>query len=185
MKLKIIFIGLAALIFYSCKTSKKIPLSKGEINDAIQNAIADFLQTKKNFAKQDNIFSIYVENINANILGISISAEKDKIALFTKNEVEYDYRFFPTRIYEQQDKLFCWKDSTINVSKEIVNKLYSINKVDTMIYQKLIPERTIDEMQKVVHYYYCKNNLNSYRKKKTSIAMFRYEIPKIECKKPQ
>jgi hypothetical protein len=47
------------------------------------------------------------------------------------------------------------------------------------------PAKDIDEMQKVVHYYYCKNNLNRYQKKKTSIAMFTYEIQKIECEKPQ
>ncbi|MFN8357190.1 MAG: hypothetical protein U0Y10_22230 [Spirosomataceae bacterium] len=183
MKLKLVFLVLTALIIYSCKTSKKLSLSRGEVNDAIQDAIADFLRTKKILAKQDSVFSIYVENINDDVLGIGISGERDKIALFTKNEIDYDYRLFPTRIYEQNGKMFFWKDSTASVSKEVIDKLYALNRVDTTVYQKKFPERTIDEMQKVVHYYYCKNNLNSYQKKKTSIAMFRYEIPKIECKK--
>ena len=181
MKSKLIYLVLIALMLFSCKLSKNISLPKGEINDAINNAIVDFLHTKKRFMEKDSVFSIYIENVNDDVLGIGISGEKDKIALFTNNEVDYDYRFFPTRIYEHQNKLFYWKDTTISVTKEIITKFYSLNKVDTMIYQKKFPVRTIDEKQKVFHYYYCKNNLYRYHKKKMSIANTNYEIPKINC----
>ena len=184
MKLKVLFCGLTAIAILSCKASKNISLAKGDINDAVQNAIADFLSSKQSHVKKDSVFSIHVANISDDILDIGISGERDKIALFTKNEVDYDYRFFPTRIYERESKLFYWKDSTISVSKEIINKLYAMNRVDTTIYQKKFPERTTDERQKVVHYYFCKKDLTKYQKKRTSIAMNRYEMPKINCKKP-
>lgn len=179
MKLNLVFWGLTGLIFLSCTASKSISSSKRDITDAIQSSIVDFLHSKKSIAKKDSVFSVYVEDINEDMLGIGISAERDKVSLFTKNEVDYDYRFFPTRFFEYQGKLFYWKDSTVKVSNEIIKKLYEMNRVDTTIYQKLFPQRTIDERQVVVHYYFCKKDLTRYRKKRTSIANKNYEIPKI------
>lgn len=170
MKLNLAFWGLTVLTFLSCNTSKKISSSKRGINDAVQSAIVDFLHAKKSIAKKDSVFSVYIEDINEDILGIGISAERDKVSLFTKNEVDYDYRFFPTRFYEHQDKLFYWKDPTVNVSNEIIKKLYEMNRVDTTIYQKLFPHRTINERQIVAHYYFCKKDLTRYRKKRPSRA---------------
>lgn len=127
------------------------------------------------------MLSVYIENVNEEILGIGISAERDKVSLFTKDEINYDYRFFPTRFHEYQDKLFYWKGSTMNVSNEIIKKLYKMDRVDTTIYQKLFPQRTIDEKQVVVHYYFCKKDLTRYKNKRTSIANRTYEVPKINC----
>jgi|GEM_PF-5636334 len=181
MKLAYNFWGLTVLTFLGCTTLTSLSSSKGDISDAIQSSIADFLHSNKSITTKDSVFSINVENVNENVLGIGISVERDKVALFTKNEVDYDYRFFPTRFYEHQDKLFYWKDSTVSVSNEIIKKLYKMNRVDTIIYQKFFPQRTIDERQKVVHYYFCKKDLTRFRKKRISIANKNYEIPKISC----
>ena len=181
MKLTFISLGFTILTFFNCTTSKSILSAEGDITDAVRIAVVDFLQSRKGVAKIDSVFTVNVENINANIVGIGISVDKDKVSVFTKNEVDYDYRFFPTRFYEYQNKLFYWKDSTINISNEIVKKLYRMNRVDTTVHQKLFPQRTIDERQIVVHYYFCKKDLTQYKKKITSIANRKYGIPKIEC----
>ena len=181
MKLNVAFWGLIVLIFLSCTAKKSISSSKKNITDAIQSAIVDFLHSNKNIAEKDSVFSVYIEDISTDVLGIGISAERDKVSLFTKNEIDYDYRFFPARFYEYQEKLFYWKDSTVNVSNEIIKKLYEMNRVDTTIYQKLFPQRTIDEKQVVVHYYFCKKDLTRYSKKRTSITNKNYKIPKINC----
>ncbi len=167
------------LILGGCSSWKNMLVSSGNTNDAIQNAIINFLYSEKNLANEDSVFSVYVENINSDILGVGIS-RYSKSTVFTKNEIDYDYSSFPTKYYESKDKLFFWKDSTTNISQEIITKLYSMNKVDTAIYLKLFhPMHYHNEFQKELVYYFCRQNLLQYKKTFSNKSI--KDNPKMKC----
>ncbi|MCC5943524.1 MAG: hypothetical protein JJT94_01210 [Bernardetiaceae bacterium] len=185
MKLQLLLWCLSVLFFGSCTSWKNNLVSNGNPNDAVYNAIIDFVNIEKKYVKQDSVFSIYVEDINKNILSVSIFRKINKVSLFTKDEINYDYRHFPTNFLEIDGKLFYWKDTTKSVSQEVVDKLYLMSRVDTVIYQKKLSERIIDDAQKGVDYYFCKSDLTQYRKVRTSTAVGGYNTPKINCKEFQ
>lgn len=168
-------------LFSSCSTWKEVLVAEGNQNDAIQNAIYDFLHSGK-LSKKDSVFSVYTTNINDEILGVSISGDINTLLVVTEDSVEYSYRGFPTKYFEQQGKLFYWDDSTINVTDDLVNALTRYNRVDTMIVNTYIPERIIDHSKEGMHYYFCKDNLLKYKKVKTNVAMGYYNPPNLNCK---
>lgn len=180
MKLKYLIILTLIFLFGSCSTWKNAMVVKGNQNDAVKNAIMDFLHTSR-LAKKDSIFSISIKSINKDIFGVSIFGARNKISVVTENEVDYSYRSFPTKYFEQDGKLFYWIDSTENVSIELINKLSKMNRIDTAIVGKYFPERSRDDSQKGVDYYFCKSDLKKYKKVSTNMAIGWYEPPKLEC----
>lgn len=174
---------LLLLLFFisGCATWKKALISEGNKNEAVKNAIIDFLHCNKSI-NRDSVFSITIKNIGDTILGVSISGVSNKISVITKNEQEYSYQAFPTKYYEQNSKLFYWKDSTEKVPVELISKLSKMNKIDTAIIGTYFPDRVIDESQKAMDYYFCKFNLSKYKKVYTSTAMGWYKPPKVNCK---
>lgn len=170
-----------SLLFISCSTWKQSIVSKGTKNEAIKNAIIDFLHKGK-FDKKDTVFSIYLKDIKDNIWGISISEEPNKIAVITENKIDYSYKAFPTNYMEQGGKLFYWKDSTQVISTELIDKLYKMSRVDTAIIGQFFPRRERDDSKKAMHYYFCKNNLLIYKRVYTQIGMGWYEVPELNCK---
>ena len=56
-----------------------------------------------------------------------------------------------------------------------------MNRIDTVVVNKLFPERIRDDVHKAVDYYFCKCNLLKYNVIKTPSAMGWYKSPKIEC----
>jgi hypothetical protein len=178
--MKIIITLFLSLFLSSCSSWKKIMVTKGNQNDAVQNAIYDFLHFGK-LTKKDSVFSIIIKNVNEDILGVSILREGNKISVITENEIEYNYRAFPTRYFEQNGKLFYWVDSTEKVSIELVDILSKMNRIDTVVTNKFFPIRSTDDSQKATDYYFCKANLLKYKKVITNIAMGWYNLPKINC----
>lgn len=180
MKKNLIILFVISLFLTGCITWKQGMLSKGTKDEAIKNAIFDFLH-KGEFDKSDTVFFIYTKDIKDDILGISISAESNKIAVITENKIDYSYKAFPTSYIEQSGKLFYWKDSTQTESKELINKLFKMNRVDTVIIGQFFPRRERDDSKKAMHYYFCKNNLLIYKRVHTSIGLGWYEVPKLHC----
>lgn len=179
MKLKLLIWVLSIFILGSCSSWKSTLTQSGNTNSAIQNAIVDFLHSEKSLAKEDSVFSVYVENINNDILGVGIS-RYGKSTVFTKNEIDYDYSLFPAKYYKSGGKLFFWKDSTTSVSQEIINKLYTMDRVDTAIYLKSFPPmHYYNEFQKELVYYFCRQNLLQYKKVRTSTSIMLN--PKMKC----
>jgi len=167
-------------IIEGCSSWKNTLTLHGNYNDAINNAVTDFINKKR--MRQDSVFSIHFMNIGDSIWGISISQAINKISVVTEDEIKYSYKAFPTRYIEKDKKLFYWKDTTQNTPPQyLVNKLYAINKVDTVIVNKVIPERIIDDALKSVHYYFCQCNLLRYKTMVTKSAMGWYILPMINC----
>jgi hypothetical protein len=151
----------------------------GEQNEAIQNAILDFIYTEKKILKYDKVFSISTkedkDNISVSILGISTP-----ISLIIEEDGSYNYCLFPTMLIETNGKLFLGYDETKNVTDTIINTLYRYNLIDTMsVYTVTM---IIDDTKKGVDYYFCKNNLSKYKKVITNKAMGYYKPPKLKCK---
>jgi hypothetical protein len=169
------------LVLVSCNaTRKSIQAYSGEKKQAARIAIADFLNTSQ-LSYPDNVFMLTFMDIKEGILGVDIYgvttkewAVKDGDAITTNG--------FPTNYIEQNDKLFYWEDSTKSVSQEMITMLKKYNWIDTAIRNVYIPMKTIDETKKGEDYYFCKCNLNEYKKVSTSISMGHYEPPKLKCR---
>ena len=175
------FITICISFVISCSPLTYAFAFDGDQNDAIKRAIHDFLKSRK-LSEVDSIFSIYIENINEDILGISIGASDNSILVFTEDCIEYSYQGFPTMYYEENGKLFYWDDSTKYVSNEIINDLTRYNHIDTIIMNVYIPERLFNDAKKVADYYFCKNNFHKFKRVITTKAIGYYEPPKLKCK---
>ena len=180
MKLSYIIIVVFFLL-WSCSSWEKTMIVKGNQDDAIQNAIYDFLNSEK-IDKRDSIFGIYVKTISDEILGITIRADANPLLVVTEDNINYNYRGFPTMYFENRGKLFYWDDPTKSVNTDIISIFTKYNLIDTMILNVYIPEIMIDHSKKSVDYYYCKNNLQRYKKVRTKKAMGYYQPPKLRCK---
>lgn len=184
MKTQYYIVLILVFLIGSCAPWKDIMVTEGNQNDAIKNAIHDFLHTSK-FSKKDSIFSIYFENVNDNVLGVSIGAEENKLLPSSDNKIGTNHPYFPTRYIEQEGKLFYWYDSTHVITNDLVSILSKYNQIDSLNVNGFvgIPETSslIDESKKGVHYYFCKNDLLKYKKVVTNKALGYYEPPKLEC----
>jgi hypothetical protein len=180
MKNQFILLMAVSALLAGCASWKKAMVSNGAIDDAIKNAITDFLHTGK-FARTDTVFSIRAQHIKEGIWGISISRESNKIAVITDDNRNYSYRAFPTGYIEQNGRLFYWQDSTREASAELISKLYRMNRIDTAIVGSFFPVRERDDSKKAMSYYFCQKNLRMYKKVYTSIAMGWHAVPKLNC----
>jgi hypothetical protein len=172
----IIFIS----IVESCATWKGGLVANGNQNDAVKNAVLDFLQHNR-LIRNDSVFSIIIRNVSQNVFAVGILPEINKIPVITKNEIDYSYKAFPTNFIEEKGKLFYWKDSTQEESAELIDKLAKMNRIDTAIFGRYLGERHINDSQKEMDYYFCKSDLKKYKKVYSSIAIGWYDPPVLEC----
>jgi hypothetical protein len=166
-------------LLVSCATWKATLVSKGGNDDAIQNAICDFLYSSP-LSKDDTVFSIFIKEHNEDVLGISIYGSVQK-PLVVKDGNTINYSGLPTRYIESKGKLFYWDDSTRTVTPEVINIFKKYNHIDTAFLNVYIPIH-INDAKKGEDYYFCRNNLLKYKKVRTRMAMGYYEPPKLRCK---
>ncbi|MPM75349.1 hypothetical protein SDC9_122341 [bioreactor metagenome] len=91
----------------SCAVNKwqNTLIQKGDMNDAINNAITDFVHTSK-WSKKDSIFTVTITDINEENINITIAVADDDVYPNSKNKVgTYDH-IFPTRYTVKEGKLF-------------------------------------------------------------------------------
>lgn len=177
----ILIVLLFSLAVESCSSLKNSQIIRE--NNAINVAINDCLKNKK-FIKGDSIFSVSFQEINDDMIAVTISAKRNKINVTTVDEKNYSYNSFPTNFIEKDGLLFFWNDTTQKiVPTELLDKLYAFNKVDTAILYKNIPEYVIDDSQKAAHYFFCKTNLKNYKAKITKYAIGYFKTPSINCDK--
>lgn len=156
-------------------------VANGNQNDAVQNAIHDFLN-KSRISKKSKVFNISITYINNNVLAISILESIDKLMPDPDNKIGTNYPNFPTRYIEQAGKLFYWHDSTNVITDELVSVLAKYNQIDSTNVNGIVEIKgTLDETLKGVDYYFCKNNLLEYKKVITNRAIGWYAPPKLNC----
>lgn len=169
------------LFLSSCSAWKASLVSSGDQNDAVRNAITDFLHTEK-LSKQDSVFSVSIDTVNSEILGIGILGYEDKLILHPDNKIGASDPSFPTKYIEKENRLFYWYDPTSSITNDLMSVLLRYNKIDSS-YVKGNYELSVrfDDSKRGVDYYFCKNNLVKYKKVVTSIAMGYYDPPKLKC----
>ena len=72
----------------SCAVNKwqNTLIQKGDMNDAINNAITDFVHTSK-WSKKDSIFTVTITDINEENINITIAVADDDVYPNSKNKV--------------------------------------------------------------------------------------------------
>jgi hypothetical protein len=185
--MKSLYLMLIFFVFLlgSCISWKKMIVAKGNQNDAVKNAIYDFLHSG-NFSKKDSVFSIRLINLNDDALGVSIGANDNKLLPGPDDKINTSHRGFPTKYFEQEDKLFYWYDSTSFITQDLIYILSKYHRIDSLNVNGFIgipiTSGHIDDSKKGTDYYFCKNNLQRYKKVRTRTAMGYYDPPKLNCK---
>lgn len=184
MKTNYIYI-IIFIILGSCSSVKKNMTIKGNLNDAIENAILDLLHS--NTFKKEQVFVIYTESINSDVYGISFMEADNKLLPNSNNKIGTNHPYFPTRYIVKNNKLFYWYDSNNFITKDLIDTLAKYNQIDSLNVEKFvgIPKTSalINDSKKGIDYYFCKNNLVKYKKIITNKAIGYYKPPTLKCSK--
>lgn len=174
-----------ALFIMSCSSWKnRLQEEVGDKNTAIHNVIADFSH-KSSLYRKNKVFSISIQEINEEKIVIGILPTRDKFLPMPEDTIGNNRGYIPTNFAEKDDKLFYWTDSTRILTKEVINILSKFDLIDSINVQGFvaIPEGAmiIDDKQKGVDYYICRNNLKIYKKVVTNIGYGYYKPPNLNC----
>lgn len=148
-------------LLFSCKT---VPLKKhGNVNDAILNSINDFRTKNKNLFKKDSVYHIVADE-EYEFYRIIIIGSSTKHLYNPK--IELSENKLPSGVYEIDDKLFIWYDSTkvINSAKVELLKKYNVL-VDNEGGTTFFLDDVMDDSKRGVTYYICKNKLSNFKKR--------------------
>lgn len=177
------------MIFEGCTSVKNTFAKSGNYqDDAIQIAILDFSKTRKLF-KKDAVFSVELVGLskNDNVMIVRIGKNNRKL-LLTKDTKIGSTGKLPARYFEKEGKLFFWWDDSYPLTKEAfaIYKKYNLLQDDENG-RIAIADFIIDDAQKGVHYYFCKNDVSFYKRviyKRviTNRGVGYYTPPDIKCK---
>ena len=187
MQAKSFILLISVILLTGCNSWKSTLVADGDENDAIMNAITDFMHTC-NLRNKDTVFVVHkwIDNEKFLVVGIS-GTDENKLYPQKRQDTIGGYPFRLPSCYAVVDgKLFYWKDKSIKVSKEIVNVLSEYNAIDSLNYDSLVifnPHIKI-ESKKGADYHFCKNNLRDYKKVVTNIGIEWYDPPKLKCGYP-
>jgi len=197
-KYKILFFLIITLLLNNCSTWKGSIVSSGSINEAVNNAITDFLTTK--LSKKGTIFGVLISDYvgvkynqenntviyipkNDYIFIISVGKSDNKIYPREENKIGTYDNVFPTMYTIRDEKLFYWSDSTQVISKEIISVLEKYNHIDFEWHKEYdLPPLIINDGGEGIVYYFCKNDLSNYKKKRADTLRRHYRTPKLKCK---
>ncbi|NCT19376.1 MAG: hypothetical protein COZ75_06690 [Flavobacteriaceae bacterium CG_4_8_14_3_um_filter_34_10] len=191
------------LTITSCKSYKAKLIPTGGNNDAIKNAIIDFSNTNQIYRK-NRVFSVNVydtlyrlvlvkskdnysykrgkfyEGITAVTFIPLLSG--DKLLLTSEAKVGSKVSKLPSRFIEIDERLFYWWDKDYPLTQDaldIYSKYNLLQDDEGGVIQ--LPDFTIDDSQKGVDYYFCKNNLLNFKKVTTKTGIGFYDMPKLNC----
>jgi hypothetical protein len=182
-KMKFILIAVVTIITSSCNSAKKTFVTSGNSqDDAIRTAILDFATIRKLY-KEDSVFSVGVNELvnNKDFIVIGVRKNNRKL-LLTKDTKVGSTGKLPSRYFEKDGKLFFWWDDSYSLTEDalaVFNK-YNLLQDDKNGAIK-IPDFIIDDAQKAAHYYFCKNNMRSYKRMITNKGIGYYEPPSLKC----
>lgn len=192
------FMILLIIVLINCSGYRKQLSENGTKNQAIENAIIDFVKTNK-LLKKYSVFEIKVYNplYKKKLTMISENIKKwendyaynDLIVVnifgsdfknrYLSNDVDNENKRIPSKYIEMENKLFIWNDNSASANNQTIQVL---KKYRIITDGKLDSMKVIDDSKKGTDYYFCKRNLKIYKKVTTNIATGYYQIPKINCK---
>ena len=170
---------LIILLFFAVSSTGKSTSVPNKYDDYISVAIHDFAKKSPLF-KRDTVFSVRVMEISDEIIGIIIYGATGKAAVVRKGEY-IDQSTLPSRYMEINGKLFLWRDKDIAVKQDVITILKKYNHIDTAILGVYYPAYNIDELKKGEDYYFCKHNIQKFKKVRTNKVMGKYPIPNLNC----
>jgi len=182
----------------SCGSFKKELFQTGGKEEAIKNAILDFSNTSSLYKKdtvfsvsfQDPLYRMVLERIDdgnsewvegkpyKGVIGISISADENKIFLPKDAKVGSKGKL-PSRYVEKEGKLFYWWDDNYPLKEEALAIFHKYNILQPDKISAL--DFSINDAQKGLHYFFCKNDLSAYKKVTTNKALGYYDAPTLNC----
>lgn len=165
------------LLGQSCSGWKKEMTQKGNIENAIKNAILDFCHTS-NLAKKDKTFYIYFKDYETKAIGVSITGNINKIYVLHGSPQSR----VPDQYIEYDNKLFYWYDNKTGKSLDIVKKLSEYKVIDSIKVSTEDMGNIRDDAKKGANYYFCRDNLLVYKKEETPTAMPREIKIDLNCK---
>lgn len=146
---------------YQCKTVA--PRNReGGINEAIENAIDDFVGNHKSLSSKDNTFYVnyvvFPDYFKVTILGFK------KRFLYNPGHGSLQ-KGTPTEFIENRGKLFLWYGNRIADGTTIQTYLkYDLLVDDQNGAITMLFDDSIDDSKKAVGYYICKSDLTHFRK---------------------
>lgn len=195
MKIRYYILLITMLAVSGCAVWKKSLSANGDIYVAINNCIIDFINTS-NLFKADSIFAIDIIE-NEDIYVIGIGGAVNKIYPHIRDTIGAKNDLFPNKYIIREGKLFYWNDPKQEITQEIIDVLSRYDAIDLdwrnreyniplnipdgdprIIY---IPPMVIDDAQKGIVYYICKNNFTIYKKTGFNTIYHHYKQPKLKC----
>ena len=155
-----------------------VPISNpGKYEEYIKFAIQDFIK-KSPLSKKDTVFHVLVKEHGNEIVGVHICGSTRK-PLVVRDGDSIRVSSLPSRVIEMNGKLFFWYDKEISVTTEVITELKKYNYIDTAILNIYVPPYIIDDAKKCENYYFCKNNMQKFKRIQTNKW---HQIPELNCK---
>ena len=171
----------APILWGSCAAWQHTLISTGNRNDAVNNAVTDFLRS--NLSKKGDTFIVYFADINEDVIALGIGSSDFKVWVYPEDTIG-SHRIF-TRHLIKDGKLFYWDDPDYGLTQEMIDALVAFDHVDSTNFygQVAYPSYGINEKEKGADYYFCKDDLTNYKRVITNIAIGWYDPPKLRCKR--
>lgn len=168
------------LLSASCSSVKSFTTSLIDNDVAINNAVVRFTNNCP-IAKKDSVFIVSSKLFKNDILGVTIFRYSLPIYATKEDTIGGYDSYFPTRFIVNQGRLFYWRDSTVKITKEMIDALESFN----MLYylkEGEFPDSYCSS-EKVYDYYCCLRNPKIYRSRISILGVGGYMPPKMRCGK--
>lgn len=192
------FILLILPLVFNCSTYKKQLISNGSKNQSIENAIIDFSHKNRLYRKYmvfqvdfiDTLYRKKLEKVDGrnyrwvddrpyeDIYAISIAPITNEYIFLLSDSLGVGKEYLPSRFLEKEGKLFFWRDEEHSANDKTV-EVFRKYKLLTEDY--LNDSYIVDDSQKCIDYFICRNNLTKYKKVITNKAIGYYDAPRIEC----
>ena len=166
----------------SCNAQNKTITVHDLEYDIIKKSIANFSKVPKLYEK-DSVFVVWIKKLTFrdDVIVVTIGSSPTKILLTPRTKVG-SKGTAPSRYLEKDGKLFFWWDNNYELTEEIfaIFSKYNLWQDDENGIND-VPSSRYHESRKGAHYYYCKTNPNTNKRKITRIGLGAYEPPVLKC----
>lgn len=161
-------------IVQSCGIWRNNLIVNGDEQDAIHNAILDFINTSKLF-KDDSTFLIEIASVE-DVYVIAITGTINRIIITEDGRSSP----LPNNLVKINGKVFYWLDPNQSTQEAVLQELAKYGIVDSI---PSIAFATLvnDDEKRGIDYFVCKNDLTIYKKVKSRSQAGYYPKPNLNC----
>lgn len=175
-----VLISITISIFTLCNCAKREMIFDDVVNveKIVSIAIYDFL-AQNDVSIGNKTYSVKIDTTFERLIGVSILPSDAVISIVGDSSSIY----LPNRYLVVDNKLFYWRNSEDKISDDMIYQLKKFEIVRFIKDVQLSHYSDVSELEsKSVHYYFCKRNLNTFRKKISEIALGYYKPPYLFCR---